>query len=581
MLRLRTFGGLALQGAESAAGPMLQRRALALLAIVAASADVGVSRDKLLLYLWPDSDQERARNALRQLLHGLRKSLAAPEVLLGTGDLRLNPDVIVSDVSDFEGALARGDLEKAADTYKGPFLDGIHLSQAPEFEYWVDRQRADYASRAAMAMERAARDAAGRGELETAVTWWRRLAALEPLNSRVSFELMNALVAARDPAAALQHARVHEALVREELGGEPDPAIAALVERLRTAKPPERRGQPDRPSVPERATELSPRPASLRDRLQAELGTRYAIEQELTPREGTTRVFLGRDLKHDRSVTIKVLHPTLASALDTGRFHREIALTARLQHPNIVGLLDSGEVKAHLWYVCPFFRGETLRDRLARDGRLSLSTVRDISRGIVSALEYAHGQGVVHRDVRPENVLLASGQALLTNLGVARALDAAAGPRLTATGMLVGSPAYMSPEQARDEAVDARSDLYSWGCVLYEMIAGHPVHTGPTAYAILAQRTAGAALVGIRPGPALGGELAAVVEKALAVELERRFATAGDLQEELERAIPTAERKAPPASASTDQVLGRRRPSWVALLAVTLALLAGVLSLIL
>jgi serine/threonine-protein kinase len=148
-------------------------------------------------------------------------------------------------------------------------------------------------------------------------------------------------------------------------------------------------------------------------------------------------------------VTIKVLHPALASTLDTGRFHREIALTARLQHPNIVGLLDSGEMKAHLWYVSPFLPGESLRDRLAREARLPIDAVREISRGITSALEYAHGQGVVHRDVRPENVLLSGGQALLTNLGVARALDMAAGPRLTTTGMLVGSPAYMTPSRRR------------------------------------------------------------------------------------------------------------------------------------
>jgi DNA-binding SARP family transcriptional activator len=521
--RLRTFGGLALHEVETLAGPSLQRRALALLTLIASVTEAGVSRDKLLLYLWPDSDEEHARNALRQVVHTLRKSLASPELFLGTTDLRLNPAVIDSDLSAFEIALSRAEFEKAAELYRGPFLDGFHLNQALEFEYWADTKRADYASRAAAALERCARDAASRGDLESSAGWWRRLASMEPLNSRVALELMNALVAARDPVAALRHARMHEALVRAELGGQPDAAIAALVERLRTL---------DVPAAPVPAQPpagLKPEYTRLLTQLQTELGSRYEVEQERMPREGTTRVFLARDLRHDRRVLVKVLHAGLASALDTGRFLREIDLTARLQHPSILPLLDSGEVKTVVWYVSPFFQGETLRERLCREGRLPLDAARDIARGVGSALDYAHQQGILHRDIRPENILLAGDQALVMNFGLARALDAAASPNLTLTGMLVGTPAYMSPEEARGEPLDSRSDLYGLGCVFHEMITGQPVHSGPTGQAILGKRGSGRKGELEHKEPALSGDLANVLTKALSPDPRDRYPTAREL----------------------------------------------------
>ena len=234
MLRLRTFGGLS---ATSDAGPLsgaaVQRRRLALLALLAASGDRGVSRDRLVALLWPESDEERARKVLAQALYMLRRDLHADALFLGTTEVRLNPDVITSDIAEFEDALERGEAERAVAVYGGAFLDGVYVADAPQFERWVEEERALLARRYATALERLATTAATRGDRQGAAAWWRQLAAADPLNSRVATQLMAALAAAGDCAGALQHARVHTLLVQEELQAPPDPAVTSLAERLR------------------------------------------------------------------------------------------------------------------------------------------------------------------------------------------------------------------------------------------------------------------------------------------------------------------------------------------------------------
>jgi len=223
-------------------------------------------------------------------------------------------------------------------------------------------------------------------------------------------------------------------------------------------------------------------------RLQAALAGRYTLERELG-RGGMATVYLARDLKHDRRVALKVLHPELASTLGPERFQREIKLAARLQHPHILPVLDSGEATGQLWYTMPFVEDESLRERLTRERQLPLDDALQITREVGDALGYAHSQGIIHRDIKPENILLSRGHALVADFGVARALQNAAGERLTETGMAVGTPAYMSPEQASAEReLDPRSDIYSLGCVLYEMLAGEPPYTGPSAQAVIAKR---------------------------------------------------------------------------------------------
>jgi len=258
--------------------------------------------------------------------------------------------------------------------------------------------------------------------------------------------------------------------------------------------------------------------------LIAALVDRYQIERELG-RGGMATVYLAEDLRHHRKVAIKVLHPELAESLGSERFLREIETTASLRHPHILPLYDSGAVRGRseggpplLYYVMPFVEGESVRDRLTRDKQLPIDEALSITREVADALGYAHGRGVVHRDIKPENILLENGHAVVADFGIARAVSAAGGDRLTQTGMAVGTPLYMSPEQAAGERdVDGRSDLYSLGCVLYEMLGGQPPFTGPTSEAIARQHlvTEAAPVTNLRPTvpPEVAGALARTLAK--------------------------------------------------------------------
>jgi TolB-like protein len=233
-------------------------------------------------------------------------------------------------------------------------------------------------------------------------------------------------------------------------------------------------------------------------RLSAALAGRYAVDRELG-RGGMATVYLARDLKHDRDVAIKVLHPEIGAALGASRFLLEIKTTANLRHPHIVPLFDSGEVQLAprspgeisetlLYYVMPLVEGDSLRARIDRDKQLPIDEALRIASEVADALSYAHARGVVHRDVKPENIMLEGGHAVVADFGIARALSAAGGERITQTGVSVGTPMYMSPEQAAGESeIDGRSDLYSLACVLYEMLGGQPPFTGATAATITRQ----------------------------------------------------------------------------------------------
>ncbi|HEY9517670.1 MAG TPA: serine/threonine-protein kinase, partial [Gemmatimonadales bacterium] len=224
------------------------------------------------------------------------------------------------------------------------------------------------------------------------------------------------------------------------------------------------------------------------EQLTAALGDRYRIQRELG-QGGMAVVYLADDLKHERSVAIKVLRPEIARALGAARFLNEIRTTAGLAHPHILPLHDSGEAGELLYYVMPFVSGESLRQRLEREGPLPVRDALLITREVADALGYAHQRQIIHRDIKPENILLADGHAFVADFGIARALRSSGDPRLTRTGTSLGTPTYMSPEQAFGESsVDARSDLYSLACVVYEMVTGHPPWNGPTAEAVLVQR---------------------------------------------------------------------------------------------
>jgi eukaryotic-like serine/threonine-protein kinase len=262
--------------------------------------------------------------------------------------------------------------------------------------------------------------------------------------------------------------------------------------------------------------------------LSAALADRYRIERELGA-GGMATVYLAQDLKHDRKVAIKVLRPELAAVIGAERFLSEIRTTANLQHPHILPLFDSGAADSFLFYVMPFIEGESLRDRLTREKQLPITDAVRIATEVASALDYAHRHNVIHRDIKPENVLLHDGRALVADFGIALAASKAGGTRMTETGMSLGTPAYMSPEQAMGEReITPRSDVYALGCVIYEMLVGEPPFTGPTAQAIVAKvmTTEPVSITSLRKSVPLA------VDDAVAVALQKlpadRFATAAE-----------------------------------------------------
>jgi serine/threonine-protein kinase len=270
----------------------------------------------------------------------------------------------------------------------------------------------------------------------------------------------------------------------------------------------------------------------LRTRLSAALA-RYEIEREVG-RGGMAVVFLARDVRYDRMVAIKVMHPEVMVGAGTDRFLREIRIAATLSHPHILPLFDSGEADGLLFYVMPFVDGESVRSRLARQAPLPVDEATRLAAEVASALAHAHGQGIVHRDVKPENILLAGDTAVLTDFGIAQALDVSAG-RLTGTGLFVGSPAYMSPEQV-EGTVDHRSDLYALGCVLYEMLCGAPPFGGATNLAVLAGHASRTVTPLRQLRPAVPPDLESLVLRTLAKDPSDRIATARELAAALGRA---------------------------------------------
>jgi serine/threonine protein kinase len=224
----------------------------------------------------------------------------------------------------------------------------------------------------------------------------------------------------------------------------------------------------------------------LLDRLKQALAERYHVDREIG-RGGMATVYLARDLRHDREVAVKVLRPDLAASLGAERFHREIKVAAQLQHPHILTLIDSGEADGFLYYVMPYVEGQSLRDKLAKEGELPIVEAVRILRDVVDALTEAHAHGVVHRDIKPENVLLRGRHALVTDFGVAKAVSEATGrQQLTTAGVALGTPAYMAPEQAAaDPHTDHRADIYAVGAVAYELLAGRPPFIGTTPQMVL------------------------------------------------------------------------------------------------
>jgi serine/threonine-protein kinase len=271
---------------------------------------------------------------------------------------------------------------------------------------------------------------------------------------------------------------------------------------------------------------------------QSTLADRYRIERELGA-GGMATVYLAHDVRHDRKVAVKVLKPELAAVLGAERFLNEIKVTANLQHPHILPLHDSGEAEGFLYYVMPYVEGESVRARLDREKQLPIEEALRITTAVASALDYAHRQGVIHRDIKPENILLHDGQPVVADFGIALAVSAAGGSRLTETGLSLGTPQYMSPEQATGDLVlDGRSDIYSLGCVLYEMFAGEPPHTGPTVQAVITKVVAEGPQLITEIRDTVPNHVAAALHKALAKLPADRFANASRFGNALSETAP-------------------------------------------
>jgi eukaryotic-like serine/threonine-protein kinase len=287
----------------------------------------------------------------------------------------------------------------------------------------------------------------------------------------------------------------------------------AKAERLPDERPPV-------PAVPEVLAET--------------LSDRYSIEREVA-RGGMATIYLAHDLRGGRLAAIKVMHPGPAAELGAERFHREIEIAASMAHPLIVPLYESGSAGSLLYYIMPYVEGETLYDRLKREKRIPLEDALRITCDVAAALGYAHSRGVLHRDVKPENILLAEGRALVADFGLARAIGAAGYQKLTSTGVIVGTVFYMSPEQVReDRDLDQRADVYSLGCVLYEMLAGEPPYTGSSLQKLVA---------GIIRGPIpsvrrLNAGVPAVVDDAITRALAKLPAGRFGTMEEFTAALP-------------------------------------------
>jgi serine/threonine-protein kinase len=532
MIELRLLGRLSLTGADGREVRTLlgQPRRFALLAYLAAATPPGFHRrDSLLALFWPELDQEHARTALRQALRVLRTTLGAG-VVVSRGDEEVGLDFgqVGSDVAALQRALDAREWLAAMDLYRGPLLEGFFISDAPEFERWLESERARLQDAAARAARALVEQYESRGNLTTASHWARRAVELAPNDEAFVRRLIALLDHHGDRAGALEAYEMFRHRLAEDYSAAPAAETQALVAAVRARA---------------RASPPFPLPAiDLLARLQAGLSGRYRIERELA-RGRTATVFLAHDPRHDRAAAIKVLHPELAAAVGPERFLREIQLAARLDHPHIVALHDSGEADGLLYFVMPCVVGESLRDRLDREPQLPITDALRIAGDVAAALGYAHGLGVVHRDIKPENILLADGRALVADFGIARAITAAGSERLTETGIALGTPAYMSPEQATEDGdVDGRSDVYALGCVVYEMLAGTPPFTGPTAQAILARHAVDpvAPIRTVRDTVAEGIE--AAVLKALAKVPADRFPSAAAFAHAL--AAPSIERRA-------------------------------------
>jgi len=503
LFRLATLGSVDLRAPDDGPldGLLAQPKRVALLVYLAAARSVFHRRDRLVALFWPELDEARARDALSQALRFLRKSLG-PDALLtrGVDEVGVDRDHVWCDAVEFRAALDHDRPEDALRLYRGDFLDGFFVEEASGFEEWVESERAALREAAARGARLLAERHDGAGQHTVAVGWGKRAVELAPDDERAFRRLLKLLERAGDRAGALQAYDEFARRLRADYGAEPAVETIALVEAMRREGG--ERQSPPVVSPIDHPLRVSPVPdRAVRDHVsvsQSPLGVgeslangRYVIERELGT-GGMATVYLALDVRHDRRVAVKVLRPDVAASIGARALLREIRIAASLQHPHVVPLFDSGESDGLVFFVMPHVDGQSLRVLLQREPRLPLDMVIGILRDVASALAHAHQRGIIHRDIKPDNILL-SGEpgtkefhALVADFGVAKAVGVtrAAGTAdatntLSGFGGAVGTPAYMAPEQAAGRHVDGRADVFGWGVVAYEMLAGaHPRASG-------------------------------------------------------------------------------------------------------
>ena len=543
MHRLQTFGGLVLREDDVPhEGAASQRRRLALLVLIAAAGRRPISRDKLLGYLWPDTDAEHARHALNQSLYVLQRALHTDVLFLGTTSLELNAAVISSDLADFEDAVAQGAYERAVGLYAGPFLDGFYVGGAPEVERWVDAERARLARAHAAALECLAAAATARRDYQSAASWWRQLAAADPLSAPYAMGLMQSLAVVGDRAGALRAASVHAALLKQELDAPPDPAVTALEAQLRSSgpltPPPASVGSEGGAVTSGTTPRAARRSGAQRDPewVERAFGTRFLIEQPPVL-GGMTTAYAAYDRSRSLAVELNLVDPSLVSLTDEDALAEALQRAQALDHPHIVPMYEHGWAADILFYILARPGGvgvATLGQHLERERQLPMPEALDIADGVASALVYAHERSVQHGDLRPKHVLLVSGRVVVKAFGIAAAISASSRQHSSLTGVRFGMPAYLSPEQLVGEGTtDARADLYGLGCMLYEMLAGEVPFASPNPNTLVIRKLT-------QPPPSVRSvresvpqELDALLQTCLARLPSDRFRTAAALRDAL------------------------------------------------
>ena len=469
MIDFRVLGGLELRADDGRElhSLLAQPKRVALLSYLCIARPHGFHRrDKLLGLLWPEADQAHSRNSLRNALHVLRRSLG-PNAILSRGDedVCADPAVVTCDALQFGDALQHGAADEAVRLYRGDLMPGFFIGGAPEFERWVETERDRFREMAGRAARLSAERLAAGGNWSGAVRAARHAAELTDSDERVIRRLIELLDSIGDRAGALRVYTAFSERLASDYAISPSRETQALVARVRaelSSAAPSPRQPAGAPTTPHQPPAGRPTPEI----------TGYVIERELG-RGGMATVYLAHDLKHERLVAIKLLRPEVSALIGTSRFLAEIGIAAQLQHQHIVPLFDSGTTGDLPYYVMPFVEGESLREILTNERKVGIDAALRIVREVAEALDHAHARGIVHRDVKPENILIANGHAMVADFGVAHAIATSARDDLASTDFVVGTPRYTSPELASGGGPpSAQSDVYSLGRILDEMLAG-------------------------------------------------------------------------------------------------------------